>query len=456
MAAVKDDDVSEIVTASFASLDFAATSVKLSKKKRRRQKTKDNETSSSAWIQDLLVHDDGEINREELLLCQRNKRRCGYAELLSQSKSCANRRANSAVSCTQQRSLHSRFVRGDHVCLRRDVASAGLSQHTIPEIITEEERGATVDSVRCPPIPLGSGTLGQMELTHQRPRHGSVLSTRHPSMAAEAYSNNDQDNDDEFVSSSDLPAPDLVDYVRFLANQRCFQEQQKQLRMKQEHVNIVPGSDSAPDNDSVLDAVSSPPPHLELESSAAIAVAILVEELARDFMVSWASRQQRADKDSGDGVGALMKPSKRRVKVAASLQLAGALPSSIAAVTDDASDHSLSQLLRNRLEVRMRTNDITRLFLYHLYSIVFVQLFGTSDFDSDTVLTSASYRYCLVKTYASMMEQLLGWLRRTILRHISLNNLSSKREAGRTKNKNNDDILARCKVTCLLNSLYFS
>jgi hypothetical protein len=211
-----------------------------------------------------------------------------------------------------------------------------------------------------------------MELLHQRPKRDAILSTCHPSAAVEAYSHSVQTSDDEPAAASDLPAPDLVEYVRFMANQRCIQQQQQQQQMRQqktEDATVGPAPDTV-----------APPHRIVMEPSAAVAVAILVEELAREFMLSWASRQQGADKNNRDGdcgggsggfgVGALQKPSKRLVRVAANLQLAGALPiltRTTVAPDDDETNERMLHALRNRLEVRVRGYDTAMLLYIALY-----------------------------------------------------------------------------------------
>ena len=304
--------------------------------------------------------------------CSNDRR---YAELLSQSKSCAYRRANSALSRSRQRSLRSRFVRDDRIFSRYEVVSAPKTAGTI----ANEERWATVDSNRSLPLPMGSGALGQMELLHQRPTCGAILSTCHPSQAAEAYSSNDKHNDDEPATSSDLPASELVQYIGFLVKQRCNQQQQNR-RLNEQATDapaLVPAAHVARRKMESSAAVTTQRtplasdgrcPSVVFDGSALVAVAILVEELTKEFMTSWCSRHQSGGTGRGSqGVGALLKPSKRRVRVAADLQLVGALSLSSTATVDpdygDEGNHSLSHLLRNRLEVRTvrkRDNTVNR------------------------------------------------------------------------------------------------
>lgn len=343
--------------------------------------------------------------REELLLSQRSRRRCRYqsmkhctifynvltcyfalcnryAELLSQSTSCAMRRSSGVSLLIRPRTSfvndNPRQKKGKQK-LRRSTKL--LTQTSTSELLVEEERELYEDSGRCPPIPLGSGTLGHMEALDLSTRYND-LGIPHPaatssSAAVELFGRSFDDvksmadaSDDVSVwTTLDLPSSDLVSYMRGLADQR----DQQQLAATAELNEFLRGVNSDDDENGDDDQQNQlqhapPPPRLCLENSAAIAVSMLVEELLRDFMKNWRDRAIKSSSNKfATAAAAVASPlsslSKRTLRAAARLQIQGCSTTSTAEETSSDSSRSpnkksnhavrLQNLLRNRLEVTL-------------------------------------------------------------------------------------------------------
>ena len=315
----------------------------------------------------LYIHVGSMLTRNIVSLSFSNR----YAELLSQSTSCALRRSSGVPLLIRP---HSRFVRDNPRRSRRKKLRLikFLTQTSAAELLVEDERELHDELDRCPPVPLGSGTLGHMEALD--------LSTRYPdrgiphpaatssSAAVEAFGRSSDDphslmdevDDVSVWTSPDMPSAELVSYMRGLADQR----DQQQLSSSAQLNNLSNDEQEQPPLPPPL------PPRLCLENSAAIAVSILVEELLRDFMKSWGDRASQAKAATKTGtVGALSNLSKRTLRAAARLQIQGCSSSLPAAAGEEAGsppgspDSSrspnknsnnavrLQHLLRNRLEV---------------------------------------------------------------------------------------------------------
>ena len=299
-----------------------------------------------------------------------------YAELLAQSTSCALRRSSGVSLLIRPRTP---FVRDNPRRKRKQKLRhvKFLTQTTTSELLVEEERELHDELGRCPPVPLGSGTLGHMEALD--------LSTRYPdtgfphpaaassSAAVEAFGRSfddphslvDEVDDVSVWTTLDLPSSELVSYMRGLADQRD-QQQLSATAEINDFLREVDDDDDDNDSDDQQEKQKAPPPpRLCLENSAAIAVSMLVEELLRDFMKSWGERGvNQARTNKALQVGPLSNLSKRTLRAAARLQIQGCSsslsspPGNFSPESKNKSPNSksnsavrLQHVLRNRLEV---------------------------------------------------------------------------------------------------------
>jgi len=236
------------------------------------------------------------------------------AELLAQSKGSAVRRARAGVLLARLRGVVGAGTTG---------SVAAVDGHE--------------DLLRCPRPPLGSGTLG--ELAPCGPAKGQKVPyddlLRPPSDVVETYSTGAhalREAEAAVPTAVDLPSPGLVAFVRHLMTQRTAS---------------TTAAAAAPSTSAAT---------LRLTSSGAVAVAVLVEELARDLMGSWGDRAAAVSSSSSSNsnrhtVGPLPPPlTKRTLTVAARLQLNGCVR------PRDGEDveswqTTTTALLRNRMEV---------------------------------------------------------------------------------------------------------
>ena len=275
---------------------------------------------------------------EEMWLLPQDRRRCRLAELLAQSKCCSLRRARGGLLKTRPRGLVGAGTTGTAVSIDGNDDDLLL--------------------LRCPRLPLGSGTLGELapcgSATGKKVPHDDVLLP--PSDLVEKYSRfTDAYSNDEVAvreeaavpTAMDLAAPGLVAFVRHLFAQR---------RPAKE---VDRGQPSAADTAA----------ELQLTASGSVAVAVLVEELTRDLMVSWGDRamamaaagaarcstKKRTSSIPSRPVGPLPQLTKRTLAVAARLQLNGCDRPS-AGQSIEAWKATTTALLRNRLEVLFGQN----------------------------------------------------------------------------------------------------
>ena len=276
-----------------------------------------------------------------------------------------------------------------------------LTQTSTSELLVEEERELHEDSIRCPPIPLGSGNLGHMEALDLSTRYND-LGIPHPaatssSAAVELFGRSFDDpesmadvvDDVSVWTTLDLPSSDLVSYMRGLAEQRDQQQLAATAELNEFLRGVDGDDDDSSDDDQQNQQQAPPPPRVCLENSAAIAVSMLVEELLRDFMKNWGDRanQARMNKSAAPAVAPLPVLSKRTLRAAARLQIQGcSTTSSPEETSSDSSGSSspnkkksnhavrLQNLLRNRLEVTTLHFTEGHFYYYHKLNMLHIYL----------------------------------------------------------------------------------
>mmetsp|Transcript_15985 Transcript_15985/g.15346 ORF Transcript_15985/g.15346 Transcript_15985/m.15346 type:complete len:322 (+) Transcript_15985:243-1208(+) len=277
-------------------------------------------------------------------LDQPSRKKCRYAALIAQSEVCANRRTNPSVhprlpstSLFSTPGTNDNDMEGTRKCGALTHMDSAIAAHMISnDQQNRNHSDKTIRKYRGSKYGADS-TLSDFQGDQLFRDAASLFADSERTGSGSSLDDNSvvkTDKPDSSCVRPEMPSATLLNHLRKKARHRHQQE-----------IEIANSKEGINEEAQSLESLN-----FAFSSSALVSLGVLVEELTREYMVSWEERnaldRNKENNCSSHTAGPLNKLSQRTVEIEARLQLRGALFE-----TSEEAPSVTPDLLRNRLEV---------------------------------------------------------------------------------------------------------